>query len=121
MYAKDFGRAGSPGDRAGNDDRKAHRTAELASNGLQVTFACCDQTHCNSGDFVYRDRIPHLGVCFTRRRRERAIQLAICRTGSGRENPRSGRLCSWPSRIQRKRPLVIFVALRDVGFDMAKL
>src|SRR5439155_22253940 len=26
---------------------KAYRTAEVASNGLQVTFACCDQMHCN--------------------------------------------------------------------------
>jgi len=66
MYAKDFGRAGPPGDRAGDDDRKAYRTAKLASNKCVVTFACCDQTHCNSGGFVYHDRIPHLGLCFAR-------------------------------------------------------
>src|SRR6266403_5094000 len=47
---------------------KAYRTAEVASNVLQVTFACCAQMHCNCnpGGFVSRDRIPHLRVCFTR-------------------------------------------------------
>jgi hypothetical protein len=45
---------------------KAYRTAKLASNGLQVTFACCDQTHCNSSGFVSRSHIPHVGMRFTR-------------------------------------------------------
>ena len=43
---------------------KAYGPAELASTGLQVTFACCDQTHCNSSGFLSRDRISHLGLCF---------------------------------------------------------
>ena len=46
--------------------KEAYRTADLASTGLEVTFVCCDQTLCNSSDFVSRDHIPHVGMRFTR-------------------------------------------------------
>jgi hypothetical protein len=43
---------------------KAYRTAELASTGLQVRFASCGQTLCNSSGFISCDHIPLVGMRF---------------------------------------------------------